>query len=79
MTSFRKLAAVSTAAGILGLAALAGPAQSGPPHPPPGVTYWYSDEAMTNLIGYSIVECDGTRHGPYGSFGPYELWVPHIC
>jgi hypothetical protein len=51
-----------------------------------GTTYWYWDEAHTQLAGYQIVECNGVRHGPYPGPGePYawitehEVFVPLNC
>lgn len=51
-----------------------------------GTTYWYWDEAHTQLAGYQIVECSGVRHGPYPGPGEmyawiteHEVFVPQAC
>lgn len=51
-----------------------------------GTTSWYQDASHQVLVGYTIVECDGTRHGPYPGPGrpfaeitDYEVFTPQPC
>lgn len=62
--------------------ALAAPLASASADPiiplPAGTTYWY-DGHSGQLVGYMIVECDGTKIGPYGWMTIYEEFEPLNC
>lgn len=75
----------------LSLAAAAAPAATTAFDPPPlgipaGTYNWYEDPLHQTLVGYKIVECDGTVHGPYPGPGRpwaeitiYEEYIPQPC
>lgn len=52
----------------------------------PGTYNWYSGPQHHQLVGYMIVECDGTIRGPYPGPGGmwaeitmYEEYIPLSC
>lgn len=52
----------------------------------PGTYNWYSGPQFNQLVGYMIVECDGTIRGPYPGPGrpwaeitEYEEFIPLEC
>lgn len=63
----------------MALAAPLGSAAADPIIIPPlaGTTYWQDSNGA--VVGYMIVECDGTRHGPVGWITQYEVFVPTEC
>ena len=53
---------------------------------PAGTTNWYQDASHTVLVGYQIVECDGSILGPYPGPGRpfaeithHEEFIPQPC
>ncbi len=51
-----------------------------------GTYNWYESDAHIRLVGYQIIECDGTVLGPYPGPGgtyaeitPYEEYIPLTC
>lgn len=67
--------AVAAMAAALALSAGLAPAAASDPIIYAGTTSWYWDEGHTQLAGYQIVECDGTRHGPYPGPGQSYAWI----
>ncbi len=68
--------------GVTLAAGAAGPGTTRTANMPAGDYSWYNIEPThpgAQVIGYMIVECDGTIHGPYGGISEWEEFTPNGC